>query len=289
MRDLSDISSCPNCGFELPETPFCPNCGQRKLTEKDLNIRSLAGDFFEGLLNFENSVLSTLRDFLLHPSRFINRYNEGARKKYLSPIKLFLIANAFYFLFPAINTFTTSLQIQLNGLIYSDFIKGFIEARIAASEMGADQFYAEYNELTATLSKALLLFLPLLFGCAFWLTRFIKHDDTPLLFHINRSLVLHSFILLIVASIVPGIYFFLARILNSQLMFSLVTEFNLSLVSLIVINIYGYFLYRGSFRTNLWINTLRTVLLNVLYFFLIFLYRFFLLMVTLGWMALFRS
>jgi hypothetical protein len=217
VGDLTNISACPNCGHEPFDTPFCPECGQRRLSEKDFSIYSLTGDFFHGVLNLENSFFNTLKDFFLRPSKYLDEYNHGARKKYISPIKLFLVANAFYFLFPAINTFTTSLRIQMNGLLYSNFMRGFIQGRITASELNAEQFHTEYNELTATLSKALLLFLPLVFGLITWLLSFTKTKKAPLIFHINRSLGLHAFILFIVVSIVPGVFYYTAHILQSDI------------------------------------------------------------------------
>lgn len=287
MPDLVNISKCPNCGHEPFDTAFCPECGQRRLTEKDLHIYSLVRDFLQGFLNFENSLLTTLRYFFTRPGNYAKEYNHGARKKFISPIKLFLLANAIYFIFPAINTFTTTLSIQMNGLIYSEFLKGFIESRIADSGMGAEAFSQEYNELTAILSKALLLILPVLFGISTWLLSMTRRKITPLIFHFNRSLIFHSFILLMVVSMIPVTLALIAKIFDLQFILNGFNDLNITAGAFLIMNVYGYFVYRDFFRSPLWINVIRVISLNLIFYILLFVYRFILLMVTLGWMELF--
>ena len=110
MSDLARITTCPNCGHQPFDTPFCPECGQRKLTERDFKVSALAGDFFNGFLNLDNAFLRTIKAVCTKPASYLQEYVNGARKKYISPIRIFLIANAWYFVFTAVNTFTTTLN-----------------------------------------------------------------------------------------------------------------------------------------------------------------------------------
>lgn len=288
MQELTDTRNCPNCGHHPFNSDFCPNCGQRKLTEKDFRITSLAGDFFQSVLNLENSFFRTLKVMFSRPAEYVVKYEHGARKKYISPIKLFLLANALYFLFPAINAFTTTLDIQLNQLIYSEYITGFIESRVESSGMVFDEYEAEYNELTSTLSKILLITLPFLFGLATWASTIWQKNRVPFLFHLNRSFIFHAFVLSILVSLLPGSLYIIARTFSLEFLFGILNNFTITLASVVLMNIFGYLLYKGFFKTNIWINLIRTLTLNAVYFFLIFLYRFILLMVTLGWLAAFR-
>ncbi len=287
MGEISEIKKCPNCGFSPFHSDYCPECGQRKLTEKDFSIKSLTGDFFDGIFNLENSFLKTIKALLTYPSKYAAEYNKGARKKYVSPVKLFIIANAIYFLFPSINAFTTTLNIQLNGLPYSDLLRAFVEQQIAISGLGAEFFEAEYNRLTTNLSKTLLILLPFCFGIITWITDFRNRKHNPLMFHLNRSLVFHSFLLLIVVSVIPGILAFLIKGFEIELLYGVFNNVSVTIGTFLIMNTYGYFAYKGFFGGNIWLKLIRVVILNLAFYALIMAYRALLLFVTLFWMKAF--
>ncbi|HAH51494.1 MAG TPA: hypothetical protein DCL80_09615 [Balneola sp.] len=282
MEELVKKNICSNCNYSPVDYLYCPNCGQKKLNEKDLRLIVLVGDVMESIFNFDNAFFRTLKLFFLNPGKYVTSYNVGERKKYISPIKWFLIANAIYFLFPYINTFTTSLQIQLNGLIYSDFTRGWIEALISSSELDSQSFHIQYNELTKTLSKVFLLILPLMFSGLTFLTNYSERKNKPLLFHINRSLILFSFLLLVVLCSLPFIYTLFSN--SSQIV---INDKTITITSFVLLNIYGFFLYKGFFKAGLVKNIARVILLNFAFYILIFTYRFILLLITLGWMLFF--
>ena len=282
MEELVKKNICSNCHYSPVDYLYCPNCGQKKLNEKDLRLIVLVGDVMESIFNFDNAFFRTLKLFFLNPGKYVTSYNVGERKKYVSPIKWFLIANAIYFLFPYINTFTTSLQIQLNGLIYSDFTRGWIEALISSSELDSQSFHIQYNELTKTLSKVFLLILPLMFSGLTFLTNYSERKNKPLLFHINRSLILFSFLLLVVLCSLPFIYTLFSN--SSQIV---INDKTITITSFVLLNIYGFFLYKGFFKAGLVKNIARVILLNFAFYILIFTYRFILLLITLGWMLFF--
>lgn len=282
MEELAKKNTCSNCNFSPLEFAFCPSCGQKKITEKDLRLRVLVGDVIESIFNIDNAFFRTLKLFFLNPGKYVSSYNLGERKKYISPIKWFLIANAIYFLFPYINTFTTSLQIQLNGLIYSNLTRGWIEAIISSSEFDTQSFHIQYNELTKTLSKVFLLILPLMFSGLTFLSNYSERKNNPLLFHINKSLILHSFLLLVILCLLPFTY---TLILYSSEIY--INDKTITIASFVLLNLYGFFLYRGFFKTGLAKNIVRVILLNFSFYILIFTYRFILLLITLGWMRFF--
>ena len=279
MEELLHKNTCSNCDYSPLNASFCPNCGQRKLTKKDLKLGVLIQEAIQGIFNFENAFFRTLKAFFISPSEYVTSYNLGKRKKYTSPIKWFLIANAIYFLFPFINTFTTSLQIQLNGLIYSNLINNWVEALINSSGLDFVTFQSQYNNLTKTLSKVFLLALPLMFSCLTYFTNLKERNKKPLLFHINYSLILFSWLLAIILCLLPVIYY-LIYVGNEVY----INDVTITTASFVLLNIYGIFLYRGFFRSGSVKNVLRIILLNVSFYLLIFIYRFMLLLITLGWM-----
>lgn len=288
MPELVPISHCPNCGHQPFETHFCPQCGQKKLTENDLRISALATDFVTSLLNLDNAFFRTLSVFLTKPAQYLNEYLTGARKKYVSPIKLFLFANAFYFLFPIINTFTTSLDLQLSGQVYSSLTSSFIRPLIVSTGWDFGVFESTYNALTGTLSKVFLILLPLFFAGITRLFDISQKRAHPILLHIHYSLVLFSFALLIPLSVLPSIYYALADALGSESMYQWANNASLSFSSLLILNVYGGLLYRKLFAGKVLLNAFRLIGLNLSFFTLIILYRLFLFFLTLGWMWVFE-
>lgn len=288
MEDLTEINECKNCGYEPFISSFCPSCGQKKLSTKDFHLSTFIKDSVGDFLNFDNTFFRTLRVLFAKPNYYASDYMRGARKKYISPLKFFILSNAFYFLFPAINTFTTTLHTQLNQLPYSPLTKSTIEKIISTSDLAFSEFENEYNFITQVLSKALLIIIPLIFAFFTWCLNTNKKDSLTPIFHINYALILLGFYVLFLGSIIPGIYFLIGNQFGIIGMLNLITETNLTISFLTIINIFGYFLYRGFFSGNMYSKVGKVALLNLLFIPLIQTYRFILLVMTLGWMELFR-
>ncbi len=82
--------TCPNCQQGKGEGKFCASCGQKNDLPK-LRLRSVLGDFFSVVFNFDNLFFRTLAGGL-YPSRLAKTYIRGARKKYLNPFRFFFYA-----------------------------------------------------------------------------------------------------------------------------------------------------------------------------------------------------
>lgn len=276
---------CASCNQPF-DTPFCPNCGERRLSEKDYSAFSLVNDFVVDVFNIENRFWRTLKNFLFRPAKYVDEYIKGARKKYISPIKLFLIANAWYFLFPAINTFKTSWNIQLNGLPYSNITRDFLLRFQQITGLNPQGFSLLYGETTAVISKLFLIIQPLLFGLVTYVLYLNKRKKKPLIHHFNHSLVLYVFLLLIGASIAPATYNIVALLLDSSAMREFRTEVTITLFIFGILNFFGFFLYRKFFAEKWFQVTWKVLALNLLFIPILQIYRFILLWLTLGWIWL---
>lgn len=97
MKDSRKLDHCLNCGKELTNADnFCSFCGQENVDQRVTIIRFLK-DFISNYLNFETVFFQTLPVFLFHPGKLTNTFNEGKRRKYIHPIRLYLITSLFYF------------------------------------------------------------------------------------------------------------------------------------------------------------------------------------------------
>jgi hypothetical protein len=86
---------CLNCGAEL-HGAFCGACGQRSVPANP-TVSELAGDAWRELSGYDGRVAETFRN-LLRPGRLTIDYLQGRRARYLSPVRLYLIASVVYFL-----------------------------------------------------------------------------------------------------------------------------------------------------------------------------------------------
>lgn len=97
MEKSEKLDHCLNCGQPLlKDENFCPVCGQENKDQK-ISIFAFIEDFISSLFNFETVFFRTIPAFLFSPGKLTIEFNEGKRKKYINPIRLYLIASLFYF------------------------------------------------------------------------------------------------------------------------------------------------------------------------------------------------
>lgn len=107
-QDVSDFDFliCPNCG-ETEVGNYCPNCGQ---SNRDFNkpIKEILDDLIDSL-NLDIRLLNTLVPFLIKPGFLTEEYFKGRRKKYVPPVRMYMIFSILFFF---LVQFTTSDEIK---------------------------------------------------------------------------------------------------------------------------------------------------------------------------------
>ena len=89
--------ACPNCGNSL-KSIYCHNCGQHKIEHDDLTFKRFLRLAFEQLFEVDSKLMSTLKSLFFRPGELTRDYILGKRASHVSPIRLFLIFSAIYFL-----------------------------------------------------------------------------------------------------------------------------------------------------------------------------------------------
>lgn len=92
-------ADCLNCGSPLTG-PFCASCGQRDVPPYP-SVRELAVDAFWELSGWDGRFASTVRALIRRPGMLTLEFLEGRRARYLSPLRLYLMASLVYFLVAA--------------------------------------------------------------------------------------------------------------------------------------------------------------------------------------------
>lgn len=82
-------STCLNCGAGLTG-PFCHECGQEAHLHR--TVGALFHDLLHGALHFEGRTFRTLPELVLRPGKLTRRYIDGERKRFVSPMAMFLFS-----------------------------------------------------------------------------------------------------------------------------------------------------------------------------------------------------
>lgn len=71
---------------------YCSQCGEKRRDHADWKLSSIAGETFAELTSLEHSKLwQTFRLLLFKPGQLTRDYWSGRRKRYLGPVKLYLV------------------------------------------------------------------------------------------------------------------------------------------------------------------------------------------------------
>lgn len=87
---------CLNCHSPIPPTGvFCPQCGQKNATGK-VSIKEMLIEFLDMLYSLDNRIFRTIR-YIFVPGKLTKEYFDGKHKKYLHPLRLFLLMGLLHF------------------------------------------------------------------------------------------------------------------------------------------------------------------------------------------------
>lgn len=147
---------CFNCGTPV-KGDFCHNCGQRTRDNLDRSLGRLLGEFFGNVFFLDNRFLVSLWYLVRYPSRMSVEFLEGKRKKFISPVTLFLFLNLIYFIVSPLSDYSISLDDQMYSQPYSPWVKGLVESKL--QETGIDQkvYSITYQNTSDDMSKSIMI------------------------------------------------------------------------------------------------------------------------------------
>jgi hypothetical protein len=93
-------TACLNCG-STDARAYCPECGQRNV-ELRAPVGTLVREALEDTFSFDSRLGRTLRPFLARPGHLTAEWCAGRRTRFSSPLRLYLIASAVFFVVVAI-------------------------------------------------------------------------------------------------------------------------------------------------------------------------------------------
>jgi hypothetical protein len=87
---------CLNCGAAL-QGAFCSQCGQRALAPYP-TVREMVDDAWQELSGWDGRFVRTFRILLGRPGQLTIDTLEGRRVRYITPVRLYLVASVVYFI-----------------------------------------------------------------------------------------------------------------------------------------------------------------------------------------------
>ncbi|MCR9254130.1 MAG: DUF3667 domain-containing protein [bacterium] len=118
MKRWKKSDTCLNCGKSISvDFNYCPHCGQEN-DDRNISFLKLISEFFSNYLSLDSRFGRSIIPFLINPGFLTNRFNQGKRKNYANPIRLYLVVSLFYF-------FLMSLYLDQHSELFSEDNQAF--------------------------------------------------------------------------------------------------------------------------------------------------------------------
>lgn len=268
--------SCVSCNSEL-SGKFCSNCGEKVIDEHNYSILNFINSIQNAFTDIDNNFFRSFYLLIKKPGFLSREYVIGKRVNYLKPIQIFLIANVIYFIiqpFTMINGYNTPLSTQINLMPYSSISKEMTDKRIVDLELSFESFEQQYNKKSENYAKSLvILMIPIL---AFFLKLLYFRSTRYFVEHLVFSVHFFSFYLFYVYSIA-----FLMFRLIVEVFPQIGKEIYLTIMSVSILFVYFYFSLHYFYKQKKSLTMVKSLILSMGVFFLIFIYRFILFFITL--------
>jgi hypothetical protein len=127
------VYQCPNCSAHL-DAQYCPVCGQQRIDPLDLTARRFFHELADelGTLRSKFKTIRTVRALAV-PGLVTAEFLAGHRQRYLSPIKLYFVCAALFFLAAPLAGFTLPA-------LMADDRTGNLARLVAAQARGLDSW-----------------------------------------------------------------------------------------------------------------------------------------------------
>lgn len=87
---------CANCGATLHGV-YCSQCGQKRFNRSDLTISHFLKESFHLLTHFDSKIFAAVVLLFVRPGFLTKEFFSGRLARYIKPLTLFLLVNAFFF------------------------------------------------------------------------------------------------------------------------------------------------------------------------------------------------
>ena len=110
-QEIIPYTHCLSCNTAVSDA-FCPNCGQKN-DDMRRSLFALIADTLGGIFSFESRMWKTFGALIFKPGKIARQYADGARTRYSSPIRTYLVVSILFFTFMSVsNTHFISFEVS---------------------------------------------------------------------------------------------------------------------------------------------------------------------------------
>lgn len=150
-------SHCLNCNSPV-QGEYCQHCGQSIRDNSDRSLTRLLGEVFGNFFFLDNRILVSLKHLFAFPGRMTVEFIEGKRKKFISPITLFLFFNLIYFFVNPLTDYSLPLYDQITAQpIYSEWAKDWTILKLKANDLDFQDYSLIYQDMSDNISKSIMI------------------------------------------------------------------------------------------------------------------------------------
>jgi hypothetical protein len=140
------LESCPEC-----ETPlagkYCHECGERPPDAHDLTLRHFLHHGLHELTHFDSKIFRTLKTLIVTPGVLTADYLAGRKKRYVLPLRLFLVIFALnFFLYTRPGVALYDIRVILAASPQGQLLDTKFEHKAAKMHMTKEALYEHFNE-----------------------------------------------------------------------------------------------------------------------------------------------
>lgn len=147
---------CLNCNAPI-QGDFCHHCGQRVRDNLDRSLGRLLGEFFGNIFFFDNRFFLSMKYLIRFPSRMTVEFLEGKRKRFISPITLFLFINLIYFFVNPLTDYSLTLYDQIHSQPFSMWAKEWVDVKLEKEELDFRSYGITYQNMSDSISKSIMI------------------------------------------------------------------------------------------------------------------------------------
>jgi hypothetical protein len=159
------VPHCANCSEALHGL-YCSKCGQKKEGHHDLTVGHFVGHAVHEFTHFDSRVFSSFKYLLLKPGYLTEQFVSGHRKKFINPIRLFILVNIVYFIFvffTGSNTFSTQLKYQVGGA-GQQHQKEMVDNKVKELGIPYESYAKQFDHNTRGMAKSLIIVMVPIFA-----------------------------------------------------------------------------------------------------------------------------
>ncbi|MDW3192330.1 MAG: DUF3667 domain-containing protein [Cytophagales bacterium] len=152
----SSPTHCLNCGTPVTGE-FCHQCGQRTRDNSDRSVRRLLGEVLGNIFFLDNRFFISVGYLFRFPGRMTIEFLGGKRKKFISPITLFLFLNLIYFFNKPLSDYSLPLEDQIDGQPHSIWAKKALIKKLRKESLDYETYAPIYQNATDNVSKSIMI------------------------------------------------------------------------------------------------------------------------------------